>query len=1220
MKILSVKIENLASISEAKIDFNGDILKNHAVFAITGKTGVGKSTILDAICLGIYGKTPRYDKIGGIELEDKMKGNNPSNILRRGCGKGSATVNFYGIGRIEYQAVWKVQRARGNANGTMQDATHELYAILDNGERKSIAQKSLVKDKVIEVTGLSFEQFRHAVLLPQGEFKAFLEAKADERASLLEKLTGTAIYGEISKIAHSRCSDKESAIKVLRAQIANISLLSDQEIIELKEQIHFIQEDLSTLNQRKVILEKTADWYRQNQKNQLELQAKQTELELVLEKLANQTAQITELQQYEKAVTSIQQPWRDLNKDQTALNQQATQLEKIKADQEIITKDLSTALQIQSETTVNLSIQEEAEQKLQPQIIQARELDTRIISAQKNQEQQQKTVAETAQNLDKLNQELANIHTDLTALLAKNKAIEISIEQLADYHPLFQERQLIRDNLNSLAKFRQSELTKQQQQIKFNSEKDILSQKLLKLQENFKQLTASQQTENQHISQIDSELTEFDLNLINQAIVENNGALFQIKNMQNLKLELIQTEQQLAKNQQDKFKSEQLLESQKNQEKAVEIVIGHLQISIEQQKENFNSASLAATKTAADLRSQLKNSEPCPVCGSLEHPYQETGLPHFDHFLTGLKSQILTAENDLKKQTELLKSLQTQNSKINSETSVFHANILHAEEKIQSLILQIGDFKQIDDLELLQSELTAKLLSDQQKQQKISNLQKKQAEIRQIMQKNNLELNALQQQITTETAKSSQLSADLQVIINEILHAQTEIGSLSNSLAAKFELISELKDIWHTNLSATGIKIEEQYQLLTGLQQQHENLNSQIQNLSDRQNHLSGQQLPITEQLALYQTSLDNQKLELNNLLQNRQKLFDGQSADAVAAKMSSATSQARLAKERASQKYQDLVQKENKLSTEIKLLSAQITQLEQTIALNKSAIDHYLAKENQTVKWLEILFNRSGDYYEKIRQSLKDLNEQRQNISGALAVLQKSVVEHLEQKPKIDLAECEQLPEIATALTEKAQAETALQAQLINDTNQRTGLQNQLTKIADAEAEIQVWREINDSIGSSDGKRFREYAQGINLSILLTNANYFLEQLRDRYELRRHQNSMEIVLVDKDLCNAVRPVNSLSGGESFLVSMALALGLSNMASGKIAINSLFIDEGFGTLDDEALSIVLQVLQSLHEMGKQVGIISHVPDIAAQIGAEIHLERAGGVASVEIRN
>ncbi|TFW11707.1 exonuclease SbcC, partial [Massilia arenosa] len=175
----------------------------------------------------------------------------------------------------------------------------------------------------------------------------------------------------------------------------------------------------------------------------------------------------------------------------------------------------------------------------------------------------------------------------------------------------------------------------------------------------------------------------------------------------------------------------------------------------------------------------------------------------------------------------------------------------------------------------------------------------------------------------------------------------------------------------------------------------------------------------------------------------------------------------------------------------------------------------------------------------------------------------------------------------------------------------------------ADIAAQQEVerrWARMSDLIGSADGKKFRNYAQQFTLDVLLGYANSHLQLLARRYRLERLVSttgpSLGLVVRDQDMGGEIRSVNTLSGGESFLVSLALALGLASLSSNRVRVESLFIDEGFGSLDAETLRVAMDALDGLQSMGRKVGVISHVQEMTERIAARILVQPAGGGLSM----
>ena len=234
--------------------------------------------------------------------------------------------------------------------------------------------------------------------------------------------------------------------------------------------------------------------------------------------------------------------------------------------------------------------------------------------------------------------------------------------------------------------------------------------------------------------------------------------------------------------------------------------------------------------------------------------------------------------------------------------------------------------------------------------------------------------------------------------------------------------------------------------------------------------------------------------------------------------------------------------------------------------------------------------------------QIAKDLTEASADLLRRKAALDKWTADYL------DSSGGEPLEVILSRYTqEKTELAFRLRTQTENKAKV-SGLQEELNV---RRTESERWAKLNELAGSADGAKFRRIAQGYTLDILLNYANVQLRELTSRYRLERVPETLALQVIDRDMCDEVRTVHSLSGGESFLVSLALALGLSSLSSNRMRVESLFIDEGFGSLDAETLRVAMDALESLRTQGRKIGVISHVQEMTERIPVRICVNRAG---------
>ncbi|MDR0429653.1 MAG: AAA family ATPase [Tannerellaceae bacterium] len=304
MKILAIRGRNLASLEdEFNIDFTVEPLLSAGIFAISGSTGSGKSTLLDAMCLALFSKTPRTNqarennvKVKDIN-DDTLIQSDPRFLLRRGAASGYAEVDFLALNGHRYRARWSIARAREKAGGRLQNYQVSLFN-LDAGAEEQ-GKRTELQTRIIELTGLTFDQFTRSVLLAQNDFATFLRAEQTEKASLLEKLTGTEHYSAISRLIFEKNNEAKEAYEKVRLTIEGIELLPDEKEAELCENLDETEKRLQHLEKLNREHQRLSDAIKSAEQT---INHKQEEQKKANEKLDKATALLeTSRKSYEEA-------------------------------------------------------------------------------------------------------------------------------------------------------------------------------------------------------------------------------------------------------------------------------------------------------------------------------------------------------------------------------------------------------------------------------------------------------------------------------------------------------------------------------------------------------------------------------------------------------------------------------------------------------------------------------------------------------------------------------------------------------------------------------------------------------------------------------------------------------------------------------------------------------------------------------------------------------
>lgn len=532
MKILTIRLKNLASIEGTfEIDFQAEPLRSAGIFAISGPTGAGKSTILDALCLALYDKTPRFSaSVESLYMSDigesRVNQADVKNILRRGTGEGFAEVDFLGASGHCYRSRWSVRRTGSRANGALRSQTIQVTDLTANQELQGTRKELLAQ--LVTLVGLTYEQFTRTVLLAQNDFATFLKSRESAKAELLEKLTGTEIYSRISSEIYLRSKTADAELNQLKSNATLIELLSEEEITLLRTE----KESLTNLRE-------------QGSKALIDLNAQLSVLHTL----------------------KLQQEQRDKKVQDMRLDE-----EKSKKLREEYTR--------QSDSLIRFRGQCEA---VQPDLSRARELDVQIQSLVSQSKQVEEILqgAEKAANAqaNKLQSVQGALHTSCHSL--KNLTGEIEL-------PVTEETGLFLESVRN------------------------------RLKEQEDQLAILQEKNEARVNRLNA----FGI----EAVTDEQARWMQEQTrLQNDRQQMLEWRKAGTEAERLKAQQEEMGYKQEQMRKEITLLTTRLsekEAELKVLQRLFENARIAMGKDVRTLRQNLRENEPCPVCGGTDHPYR----------------------------------------------------------------------------------------------------------------------------------------------------------------------------------------------------------------------------------------------------------------------------------------------------------------------------------------------------------------------------------------------------------------------------------------------------------------------------------------------------------------------------------------------------------------------------------------------------------------------
>ncbi|MFP4164184.1 MAG: AAA family ATPase [Chitinispirillaceae bacterium] len=1071
MKILELRFKNLNSLyGEWTIDFTDPEYVANGIFALTGPTGAGKSTILDAICLALYGATPRLGKI-------TKSGNE---IMSRQTGECFAEVVFESqTGR--FRCHWEQWRSRKKAGGALQIPEHQI-ARAESGEIVE-SKKSLVSGVIEEKTGMDFDRFTRSILLAQGGFDTFLRADAEQKSKILEQITGTGIYSEISRRVHERQRKEREILNLLEAETTGIAVLEPEQEEEIKKELE------------------------SKRKQENELAAKVIETEDAVEWL-------TCIDNLKKKIAAV-------SEEQVKLK---TEMERFKPQREKLTRALKAA-----------------------------DLDGTysVLAEVRKQHSNDKTALE----------EKKRILPDLEKSVKEQGDLLRSLEQLT-----IRAKEELKAEALILKKVRPLDQELKKQRMEGVEYAEACKKDEAKIEEKKKEKISEQKRRSQE---------EKKLKLVNEYLAGHSSDEWLISGLAGIEeqLKILESKQkEIARKETENEKARAVLQnaSKKLKECTKQHLIRKQEVEdaakkLQQGKENLNTllngrllreyrteketllrekAFLEKIAELEDHRAKLEDGMPCPLCGAEKHPYAEGNVPVPDE-----------TEKKIEKLTQLI----------------------HKAEEQEILIRKLEEAEITSGRNMAESE------------KKLAGA--------------DYEKNAAEKAV-------SELDRGLEEIRGEFAECQKAVSAKLQPYGHVFDP-SDLKSTMRSlNARLTEYQAKEKEKI---------RIEKVIADLDSSLKQLDVFIETQSSVLAEKQQNLETLRKEYSEGVSERKKLYGDKNPDTEESRLEKAVYDAEQAQKQARTLYDEFLQKLTSITTDVDSLGKRIGRQEAELEkLNAGFIANLRhAGFPDEKEFVEAML--TPEERERLASEAKKLDDRQTDLKGRQREHESDLAEELDRKiTDKTLEELEpQLEELEGNLKQLRDSIAALNHRLAENEGAKKRINEKQAAIEAQKKECLRWEKLHSLIGSADGKKYRNFAQGLTFELMVGHANRQLQKMTDRYLLIRDEKQpLELNVVDNYQAGEIRSTRNLSGGESFIVSLTLALGLSKMASRKVRVDSLFLDEGFGTLDEESLETALETLSGLQQDGKLIGIISHVSALKERIHTQIRVRPASGGRSV----
>ena len=1213
MKLCKLKLKNLNSFrGEIELDFEKSPLDEASLVAITGPTGAGKTTLLDAICVALYGKTPRLAGTGS---------QNPSHLISHGETDGHAEVHFVANG-LRYLAAWSIRRGNSPKGQLRSAENSELITDRLSSQGKSLgSSENTISDEIQAILGLDFDAFKRSVMLAQGEFAAFLRAKDEERRTILEATAGVDIYDRLKDALNQKMRELESTHHEVLQKLSGIPDVTPEQLGHSENQLRDLQRNADALDANRQQIQSDKQREMERAVSFADLNTAEHRNEELLNRETEIATLETELALADRA--------NHLRPERQAFHTTKSELETAETSFRQAATELANA---QRESDANRTALDEKDNAYVTELVQYNQKANDYNAAKLDVSQATdrfERAAESEEGLLALAERIEGFSTELTEDNERYAALETevgTIETFLEDNQLPPDRQECLTSANSILaehRIKQEQLT-ERSEVRAVSESRVssLSTALAQLDREREEINARQEASEISLADAATKLAE----LQEGGTLEEWGIRKQRTEQAvpiALRYETIRDQLVQAENDSQEFQDHVTTLNNK-----VERITNQLAFQ-SQACQDADEAVIrweAARESALlenpinHLRRHLRIGESCPVCGATEHPYASDVQPESIERLESVEHALGNAKEVAGRVHRRRETLEGEKIRVNQEKIHIDTQAKETLEKRQNLRSEIesmiAQWQEIyDNIEVSSDWLNQQIRVADTAIEELQEAHDSHTQASHLCQATSQELENFEQNVEREKVVFDDARQNSQEITSAVQDLNAEIAAVK---ARFWEL---LPDAFHgIGLEDAVNQFADRIATVAAHERARDQNKSEIAQLNigirEKQRSLETEQ----ERHRRLSTKIEGYRSEGNGFLDAAREKTGGLTTVNEIDTATEALEAGLQAKGTQRDEAEQLFQASQTAFTEARTNhSHHLSRRTECSQKFETARNDYLEKLSRagfdSAEAHDSAF-REEAWRQQTAETLAAYTEEKQGLEVEIARLRAifeenpfnpevlAAIQASEQEIEKEIEEKQQ--EIGAQRTEINHLKDALARRIaIDDEMQQSGY------------ELERWQRLQNTIPANN---LRDFALDIMFKQMGRLANAQLEYLTlERYQLKV-EGIGKLTIIDRWNANEERPVETLSGGESFLTSLALALALSELSRGRAQIHSLFLDEGFGTLDSETLDVAIAALEGLQMQGRSIFLISHIGELTRRIPVRIGVEKMGnGSSRVQVR-